>query len=234
MRAASASTWYLRYSTAGIVLPHDLRDLVPQHHRVGERVRLRRAGQQLARPRVGELEAVPQNPFDAVTREDAGLLRDLVRSCRRGCVRRRPRTRLRNSRGRTPCRCPPRRGWRAATSAPAAAASAAGSRTDRSAGEWRESAPPTRRRERLARRSRRDRSHRTSPGARSVLVHHPAVLLVELAAPGKLGERKRHVTAARGGLERGDAGRNDFAADAVAGDDRDLERLWHGRIVVSR
>ena len=44
-----------------------------------QRVRLRRAREHLARPLRRDLEAVAQDPLDAVPREDAGLLRDLVR-----------------------------------------------------------------------------------------------------------------------------------------------------------
>jgi hypothetical protein len=41
---------YLRMLDGRVVLPHDLGDLVPQHHRMGQRVRLGRARQHLARP----------------------------------------------------------------------------------------------------------------------------------------------------------------------------------------
>ena len=51
MRAASASTWYLRDGHGGDSRGHLVDDLVPQHHRVLQRVRLGGAGQEPARPR---------------------------------------------------------------------------------------------------------------------------------------------------------------------------------------
>ena len=79
MRAASASTWYLRNSTSGSPCATIVHDLVPQHHRVLQRVRLGGAGQHLARPRRRQLERVARDALDAVAREDAGLLGHFVR-----------------------------------------------------------------------------------------------------------------------------------------------------------
>ncbi len=171
------------------------------------------------------VEAVAQNPFDAVTREDAGLLRDLAIGAdvdasadarvlafgvfadahhvdvRRAAIgQRRRQSRQQPHRPQVHVLLE-------------ALANGENQRRRRAVGNaWR------------ADRAEIDRIERRQ-ALEAVGVHHPAVLFVELAAPGKLGERERHVAAARGGLERGDAGRNDFAADAVAGDDRDLERL---------
>ena len=55
MRAHSASTWYFWQLDVGKFLGDVGDDLVPQHHRVLQRVRLGRARQHLARPRLREL-----------------------------------------------------------------------------------------------------------------------------------------------------------------------------------
>ncbi len=79
---------HARRQRVDVVLPdRDIRerrrervhDLVPQHHRVLQRVRLRGAGQQLSRPRPGEAERVANHPLDAHPREKPGLLGHLVR-----------------------------------------------------------------------------------------------------------------------------------------------------------
>ena len=76
-------------------------------------------------------------------------------------------------------------------------------------------------------RRRADRAEidRVESGERghAVLGHHPLVLHEVFAAPRQLGEFQRTSppAAVRRGLEHGDARRNDFLADAVAGDDCD-------------
>ena len=65
MRAQSASTWYFCSFDVREVLRHVGGDLVPQHHRVLQRVRLRGAGEHLSRPRLGELEGVADDALDA-------------------------------------------------------------------------------------------------------------------------------------------------------------------------
>ena len=62
-----------------IALAHRFGHLVPQHHRVLQRVRLGRACQHPPRAPCGDLEAVADDPVDAVPREKAGLLGNLVR-----------------------------------------------------------------------------------------------------------------------------------------------------------
>ena len=52
-----------------------------------------------------------------------------------------------------------------------------------------------------------------------VLVHHPAGLQVVVAAPGQLGELAAEVALFRRHVENAHPGRNDFLADAVAGND---------------
>ena len=58
----------------------------------------------------------------------------------------------------------------------------------------------------------------------AAVVHHPAVLPVIIAAPRQRGERKRCRRPFRRRLERRDANRNDFLADAVTRDDGNLVR----------
>ena len=62
-----------------VVLRHFVDHLVPQHQRIVQRVRLGRAGEQLARPLHRGLEAVARDPLDPVAREHAQLLRDFLR-----------------------------------------------------------------------------------------------------------------------------------------------------------
>ena len=150
-----------------VVLPHDLGDLVPQHHRVRERVRLGRAREHLPRPLRGDLEAVAENAFDAVPREDADLLRHFVRRAAMNAAADAGVLALRVLAHADHVDVRRRRDWPAASSAPPAAASAAGSRTDRTSGGCRGSGRPTPRPTRPARRARPCRARRTSPCARS-------------------------------------------------------------------
>src|SRR5437870_8565992 len=57
--------------------------------------------------------------------------------------------------------------------------------------------------------------------------HHPAGLQIELAAPWKRGEVAREAMALRRECQDLHASRNDFLADAVAGDDSDAIGLGH-------
>ena len=141
MRAARASTWYLRRVDRRELRRDRLHHLVPEHHRVAQRVRLGRAGQHLARPARRRLEAVAHDALDAAAREHRVLQRHLVRRSRRRAGRPRRNIRPRRSRARTPCRCRRRRGRPGGRSRRAAAASAAGSRIGRSAAGWAGSAP---------------------------------------------------------------------------------------------
>ena len=56
-----------------------------------------------------------------------------------------------------------------------------------------------------------------------VFVHHPVVLQVVFAPPRQLGEGNRGRRSACDRFDCGHPRRNHFAADAVAGDDRDLK-----------
>src|SRR5262249_17823423 len=65
-----------------------------------------------------------------------------------------------------------------------------------------------------------------------VLGHHPAVLQVEIASPRKLREGDAHAAVAGRSFDRGHAGRNHFAADAVTGDDGDPIRRGHSTLLL--
>ena len=106
--------WSRRGSRAATASDH----LVPQHHRVLQRVRLGGARQQAPRARHRQLEGVAHDALDAATGEQAGLLGDLVRRAAVQPAAEARRTRPRCSRARRPCRCRPARGRRSGHGTP--------------------------------------------------------------------------------------------------------------------
>ena len=151
-----------------IVLAHFVDDRVPQHHRMLQRVRFRRARKLAPRTLRRQLERIARDAADAVAREETRLLHRLERrpgvnlSADAGVLA------LRSSRARRSCRCRRGRDSRAASSRPETAASAEGSRTDRTAAAA-EGSAPTRRcgRAPTDRRRRRNRSRETRRGDRT-------------------------------------------------------------------
>ena len=80
MRAVIASTSILSHVTSGYSRATSASHLVPDHHAVTLRVRLRHDGQELARPRAGQVERKAQDALDARAGEDRNVGRNFNRS----------------------------------------------------------------------------------------------------------------------------------------------------------
>ena len=207
-----------------IVLADDVGDLVPQHHRMRERVRLGRARDQASRALRRELEAVAQDPLDAGAREHTDLLRDLVRRAAMdaaadarvlalGVLAHAHHVDLRGTAVRERRREPveePHRPQVHVLIEPLA------DREDQRRGNA------------VGHAGRADRAEVDRVVRRKllepVLRHHAAVLQIVIAAPRQLGERNRHVGSVRRPVNRRHPRGNHFFSDAVARNHRDRVR----------
>ena len=219
----------------GVVLTHTVGHFVPEDHRVPQRVGFGCARQQPAWPLHGQLEAVTEDPLDAVTRKQARLLSDFL--------------------GRSHVHAAPEAGVLAlAVLAHADHVDIRGSTVRQRRGE--PGQEPHRAEidvllESLAQRQQEvphgdvigDGRRADGPevdrieGGHSfepIRVHHPSMAGVVIAAPRQHREAERHARSARRGFNRGDAGRDDFLADSVSRNDGDRVCVCVGHVVLWR
>ncbi len=218
----------------GEVARHLVHHLIPEHHRMLQRVRLGGAGQQLPRTRQRQCAGVADDPLDAATREQARLLGHFVR--------------------RAPVQPSAEPGVFAfgvlAHAHPVDVGGCAVAQRPRHAGQQPHRAQIDELLEALPDRQdqfpdrhvvghggRADRPEVDGIGTQQRVEragwHHPAVREVVLAAPGVRRGRDGEAVARCCRRDHGEGGRRDFLADAVAGDDRD-RMLTHDSLPVRR